>query len=273
MKKITTILLTLVAIMSVQSARAWAERGHHIIAYIAEQHLTPEAKEKCQHYLRHSLPHYSSWQDYWRNSAPFKEITHWHMNYIDVNYKTVGSGGKITRDAVTQIERIVGEMSKGKYHKLSDSIITVNLKLLIHMVGDMHCPAHVAFPIEDKPTYDETTVYNRYRLKNKGKKYSYHALWDRVTDILYPKWKITEWRAAADTYNKKQRAKICRGDANDWLNGTAKEVVRSYKIIPRDTDIATLPDKKREELTELTYQQLAYAGYRLAYILNDIFKE
>ncbi|MBR5807179.1 MAG: S1/P1 Nuclease, partial [Alistipes sp.] len=78
--KISIILLALIATMSVQKAMAWATWGHHVTAYIAEKHLTPEAKAKCEHYLQHSLPHFSSWQDYWRNSHPFKEITHWHMN-------------------------------------------------------------------------------------------------------------------------------------------------------------------------------------------------
>ena len=141
------------------------------------------------------------------------------------------------------------------------------------MLGDMHCPAHVAFPVEEKPTYEETTVYNRYRLKYKGKKYSYHAMWDNITNILHPEWKVTEWRAAADHYTNKQRAKICKGDANDWLKGVAKEVIKSYKIVPRDTDVAKLPDSDKEALTDMTYQQMAYAGYRLAHILNDVFKE
>ena len=62
------------------------------------------------------------------------------------------------------------------------------------------------------------------------------------------------------------------------LKGSSEYVISgsngvSYKQIPRDTDIAKLTDKQREHLTALTYQQMAYAGYRLAYILNDIFKE
>ena len=49
--------------------------------------------------------------------------------------------------------------------------------------------------------------------------------------------------------------------------------MRSYKLIPRDTDIAELSENQREQLVALTYQQMAYAGYRLAHILNDVFKE
>ena len=265
MKKITTILLTLVAIMSAQSAMAWAERGHHIIAYIAEQHLTPEAKEKCQHYLRHSLPHYSSWQDYWRNSAPFKEITHWHMNYIDVNYKTVGSGGKITRDAVTQIERIVGEMSKGKYHKLSDSIITVNLKLLIHMVGDMHCPCHVG--------YAKASGLKGTSMYVKGKKYDRHKFWDAAPDLMQPKWKAGNYLKACDTYSPKEIKKIQKGNATKWGKENAEKMVATFSYWEKNAELTKISKEQRKQINDTMFEQLAYAGYRLAGTLNKIFSK
>ena len=112
--KFLVLLLSFIAISGVQEALAWATTGHHVVAYIAEQHLTPEANAKCVQYLQFSLPHYSSWQDYWRNSDPFKEITHWHMNRVDRKFKTVGKGN-VSLEAVTQINRIVKEMEKGQY--------------------------------------------------------------------------------------------------------------------------------------------------------------
>lgn len=265
MKKITTILLTLVAIMSVQSAMAWAEKGHHIIAYIAEKHLTPEANEKCQHYLRHALPHYSSWQDYWRNSHPFKEITHWHMNYIDVNYKTVGSGGKITRDAVTQIERIVGEMSKGKYHKLSDSIITVNLKLLIHMIGDMHCPCHVG--------YAKASGLKGTSMYVKGKKWDRHKFWDASPDLMQPKWKADNFLKACDTYSPKEIKKIQKGNATKWGKENAEKMVATFSYWAPKAELTKISKEQRKQINDTMYEQLAYAGYRLAGTLNKIFSK
>ena len=92
------------------------------------------------------------------------------------------------------------------------------------------------------------------------------------TPKVYSK-KLEDKKYDYDCYTDKYREKICRGDANDWLKGVSKETLRSYKMIPRDTDVAKLSEKEREALADLTYQQLAHAGYRLAYILNDIFKE
>ena len=279
MKKILFFAFALVATLSVQSAKAWGGPGHHVIGYIAEQHLTPEAKAKCHHYIHHTLTYESCYMDHWRYSKGFEGTAHWHIGYAYPKRQYTGD----FRDQIIKPANVlksaayrINEFHKGlkeSYKEMPDTVVAFQIRALIHMMGDMHCPAHVAIPVEDKPTYEETSVYNRYRLKKNGKKFSYHSLWDTITDFLYPKWKITEWAAMADRYNAKERAKICRGDANDWLDGITKEVLRSYKLIPRDTDVATLSDKELEQLTDLTYQQFAYAGYRLAHILNDIFKE
>ena len=279
MRKILSLIVALVALVSVQSAKAWGGPGHAIIGFIAEKHLTPEAKAKCRHYLRHTLAYDASWMDNWRYSKGFEGTSHWHIGYAYPDRQYTGDfrsqivkPESVRKSAAYRINEFHEEL-RTSYKGMSDSLVANKIRFLIHMVGDMHCPAHVAIPIEDKPTYEETTVYNRYRLKYKGKKYSYHAMWDKITVILSPKWRAPEWVEAADHYTAKQRAKICRGDANDWLKGTTKEVFRSYKMIPRDTDVAKLTADEEEGLRNLTYQQMAYAGYRLAHILNDIFKE
>ena len=279
MRKILFFVVALAATLSVQSAKAWGTPGHAIIGFIAEQHLTPEAKAKCRYYLRHTLAYEASWMDNWRYSKGFEGTAHWHIGYAYPDRQYTGDfrshivkPESVRKSAAYRINEFHGEL-RTSYKEMSDSLVANKIRFLLHMLGDMHCPAHVAIPVEDKPTYEETTVYNRYRLKHKGGKYSYHAMWDNVTNILAPKWKVTKWIEAVDHYTAKQRAKICRGDANDWLKGITKEVFRSYKMIPRDTDVAHLTEDQKSQLRELTYQQMAYAGYRLAYILNDVFKE
>ena len=36
------------------------------------------------------------------------------------------------------------------------------------------------------------TEPSKITVKYKGKKYSYHSMWDNITNILHPKWKVTE---------------------------------------------------------------------------------
>ncbi len=267
MKKIITSVVALVALFGVQSAKAWGTWGHHAVAFIAEKHLTPEAKAKCEQYLQFSLPHYSSWQDYWRNSHPFEEITHWHMNRVDKDFVTVGTKGNVSRDAVTQINRIVKEMEKGKYKQMSDSLVAVNLKLLIHMVGDMHCPCHMAY---SKDFLQQRGVKG-VSIFVKGKKYDYHKFWDAAPQIMHPKWKADDFLKACDTYSPKQIKKISKGNVYKWSVDNAKREVVMFGFWERHEELTKMSKERRENINELMHTQLAYAGYRLAATLNKLF--
>ena len=268
MKKISILILACIATMGVQRAMAWGGRGHHIVAYIAEQHLTPEANAKCREYLQFSLPHYSSWQDYWRNSDPFKEIHHWHMNRVNKSFKTVGIKGDVSREAVTQIDRIVKEMSGGKYKQMSDSLVQVNLKLLIHMVGDMHCPCHMEYSKD----FREAKGYKKNSILVKGKKYDYHKFWDAAPALMHPTWDLYKYREVCDTYSEKEIKKIvCKGNVYKWSKENAKREVVMFDFWTRHEELSKMSKEKKERINDLMHTQLAYAAYRLATTLNMIF--
>lgn len=264
-RKISIFILALVAVMGVQSAMAWGGWGHHISAYIAEQHLTPEAKAKCQHYLKYSLPHYSSWQDYWRHSDPFKETSFWHSSYVDKNYKIIGHKGIATRDAAYQVDRIIKEMEKGKYHKLSDSMVVVNLKLLIHMVGDMHCPSHIV--------YTKDFGLQAKSMKVKGKKYAHHKFWDASPQLMHPKWNADRFLKAYDTYTPKQIKKIGKGNPYKWSVQNAHNIAKTYTYWEKGEEFRKFSKEQRQQIDDTIHEQLAFAGYRLAAVLNRIFSK
>ena len=77
-RTISIVVAALVAIFGAESAKAWTNYTHGTAAYIAEQHLTPKAKEKCHYYLKHTLPYYASWMDAFRGSKTFREINRTH---------------------------------------------------------------------------------------------------------------------------------------------------------------------------------------------------
>ena len=76
MKRLLTIVAIVLSYAATQTVGAWNNIGHATIAVIAERHMTEEAKEKCRSYLKHNLPYYASWMDYWRNCPGFEE-THY----------------------------------------------------------------------------------------------------------------------------------------------------------------------------------------------------
>ena len=189
------------------------------------------------------------------------------MNRVDKDFVTVGSGGKVSRDAVTQINRIVKEMEKGKYKQMSDSLVAVNLKLLIHLVGDMHCPCHMAY---SKDFLQQRGVKG-VSIFVKGKKYDYHKFWDAAPQIMNPKWKADDYLKACDTYSPKQIKKISKGNVYKWSLDNAKREVVMFDFWERHEELTKMSKERRERINDLMYQQLAYAGYRLAATLNRLF--
>ena len=264
MKKIITSVIALVALFGVQSAKAWGTWGHHAVAFIAEKHLTPEAKEKCQHYLKHNLPHYSSWQDYWRHSDPFKEISFWHSSYVNKKFDVIGYKEDETRDAAYQVARITKEMSKGKYKNMSASLVAVNLKLLIHMVGDMHCPMH-AGRLSDRGGNGTRVMWFRNET-------SLHSVWDSKMIDSARQWSYSEWCEQLDRKSRKYRKEIVKGDYEDWFMKTVEEAAKLYDYVESTGEIVpSLSYQFVYDFTPLLEEQLLNAGYRLAYVLNEIF--
>ena len=264
MKTLRNLTLLLLALVVSQSAMAWSNWGHHIAAYIAEKHLTPEANAKCQHYLKQNLPHFSSWQDYWRHSDPFKEISFWHSSYVNKKFDVIGYKGDETRDAAYQVNRIIKEMEKGKYKQMSDSLVAVNLKLLIHMVGDMHCPSHVVY------TKDFNLPKNSMKIK--GKKCGHHKFWDASPQYMHPKWKADRFVKAYDTYSPKEIKKICKGNPFKWAVTSLPHAEQTFELTPAGSNKQKYSKQTRLEMQRICDEEAVKAGYRLAFVMNQIFK-
>ena len=262
MKKLLAIAL--VAIFGIQNANAWGGWGHSISAYIAEQHLTEKANKECQRYLQHTLPYFASWQDYWRFCDGFEEVCTAHSHYVNVDFSLRGKGSP-DRDPVTRIDKITKAMEKGQYKNMPDSIVAMNIKLLIHMVTDMHCPGHVTYHPDSKYPVKRPIVI-------KGKTVKRHGFWDGSPKILQPKWRIERFAKEYDTYSDKEIKKICKGDPYKWGYANACEMVSTFDYWEEGQNIKSLSEERRAEIEHMMSKQLAIGGYRLASILNHIFK-
>ena len=264
MKRLRGFLLLLLATIVSQSAFAWGNFGHGAIAYVAEQHLTPQAKEGCRHYLKHTLPWYASWMDFWRAVPPYVHTNMWHGIKSDERGKLRWdiSGERANGQAMIQVKRIVEEMQN--YKNLPDSLVRQNLIYLIHSVADMHCPVHIQFPKTTYPHY-------RYSLKNRGKKYNFHSFWDASPAFKRKGWSFEKYAAMVDTKSQKEIKRIQKGSYDAWGRDILKQAHRAFKITPADKDIARLSAEEQKAVLDLADEMSLKAAYRLAYILNNIF--
>jgi hypothetical protein len=244
-------------------AMAWSAQTHNTIGHIAEQHLTTEAKQKCHHYLRHTLAYYAVWQDDVAFSKEYAESRFWHGVRYDAKNRYQYRNGQ---NAITQIMRIYDQMKEGGYKKLTDSAIIVNLKFLIHMVGDMHCPSHNYYDDDPNPKY------KRFSILDKGKKVHWHRFWDRSAGYLHRGWNCQDFAKNIDNLSDKEIAKICKGSVEQWAKQNGKEMREPYTLLVRHTELKSMPEENIKRMTELVDMQILRGAYRLAYIINDIFK-
>ena len=261
-QKVLLLVVALVALCTTSTVKAWNGYGHSCAAYIAEQHLTPEAKAKCEHYLQHSFVFYASWMDQWRHIAPFKESNMWHVIYVDKNWKLDTSKKKY---AEYQSQRIWKEMKD--YKNLPDSLVRQNLIFLIHMVPDFHCPVHTFWA---KGLHKD----KKYSLKLKGKKFAHHTFWDRSMSVGgREKWTMERYAKEVDVLSPKQQKKYMKGNVIKWANDALKQSKRAYEITPPDMETHRIPKDKLKEIHALSDEMVLKGAYHLAYMINDIFKE
>ena len=263
-KSLLTALLF--ALLSVGSAKAWGGFGHGAIVYVAEQHLTPEAKEKCRYYLRHTLPYYASWMDQWRMIPEFKSVNNPHSIKAMPDGRNIDWGGTPRGRAMGHLVNMMNELGDGKYKSLPDSLVRQRLINLLHYLPDMHCPVHVSFPKEQFPQY-------RCKIYKKGKPLKYHSFWDGAPGYKRKGWTLERYAETVDHISPKQAKKWVKGTYDDWARDIIKQAHRCYQITPNGTDIAKMTKDQQAQVLELADEMGMKAAYRLAYILNTLFKE
>ena len=286
MKKIVVLLVSVAAICLAERASAWGVLGHRTIACIAEKHLTPEAKAATEKYLNASLPSVALWMDRtasWTKKRKghipgYEQTSTWHTLVVDEKYRvskeqTPKGSGNLVPNLTKCIENLKN------YRNLTDSAVVVNLKCVVHMMGDMHCPTHIYFlefpdcfqsPKDANgkrtPARDRMTVYYD------GKKMTYHSFWDGVgITQIYPE-HSKDYKYYANAFDKgsaKQKAKFCKGDIDAWVHDSAKNCRPVYNNVKAGDEL------NRDfvlSYSKMTQRQCLKAGCRLAYILNECFK-
>ena len=273
MKRILTLALATFIMLESVSLYAWGPMGHDVVAAIAEQNLNRKTKRKISKLLDgHSIVFYSSWMDniqnspYWEDG--YNQTKTWHYANVDKGHTYQTMTKNENGDVVNKLEMLTDAMIN-RYDELTDSMKVDYLKMIVNMVGDLHCPMH-AGRLSDRGG-------NNTKVKWFGQPTNLQSVWDSRMIDSARKWNYTEWVDQLDIHNRKYRKDIAAGDYEDWFTTTVTNAAKIYDYVE---DISqNLPE---EELPNLSYQfvydfspmleeQLLLGGYRLAYVLNTIF--
>ena len=138
MKRLINILVLI--LIGTTSAFAWGREAHEVIARIAENNLKPGVRNKIESCLGHSIVYYAKWMDEYRHTPEYKFTHPWHSCVVDEGLKYVPQSNA---DAVHGLDYATENLKD--YRHLSDSAVAVNIKIIVHLIGDMHCPAHIKY--------------------------------------------------------------------------------------------------------------------------------
>ena len=261
MKKKSLILLAgIILCMNCMPVFGWGGKGHYVIAGIAEAHLSRKAKKEVRKLLDgHTMAYYSTWMDELRSDSTYAFSYTWHYANVDEGqtYETMDKepAGDVVTATILSIEQL-------KNKSLPDSVRSMYLKFLIHLIGDMHCPMH-AGRLSDRGGNSFPVVW-------KGEKTNLHRYWDSSVLEDARIWSSIEWSTYIDVaMKKKQRLAIQAGKPIDWFIETVDYAKEIYENTSHNEILTTSYAGKYIPLLE---DQFLKAGYRLAGLLNEIFK-
>ena len=257
MKKIVIyVLLSLVCAPSF----GWGREGHETIAKIAENNLKPGAKKKIEKYLGgHSIVYYAKWMDDYRKTPKYKFTDGWHVAPVDssLHYSDALLNRK-KGNAIYGLEQAVEVLKNYREH--DDSTVAVNIKYVLHLVGDMYCPAHIKYS-------NHNMSYNVF-FCDKANKLHIHSVWDYAVIQKTRIWCPTEWAAELDRVDSKTRKEIAAGGPRDWMHDNAVRCEVQFDLAKPDQYVG---QDFLNAAVPLIETQILYGGLRLAAILNDLF--
>jgi len=255
-------LLLGVAIMylPLQSA-AWGTEGHRVAGQIADSYLTPNARKAVKAILgNESIALASNWADFIKSDPAYSYLSSWHYIDFDKVYTYPEMQDYLNHDtntdAYTKLQFLIGGLKK---KNLSPENKLLYLRMLIHIVEDVHQPMHAAHA-DDKGGND-------FKVNWFNTPTNLHSVWDSQL-IDFQQLSYTEYTVAINHPSAAQRADWQKAPVAKWIFESNQLAEKLYtEIKPGDT----LNYKYNFTHIDIVNLQLLKAGVRLAGILNQLF--
>jgi hypothetical protein len=242
-------------------ASAWGMIGHRIVGQVADSYLTGKARKAIVHILGgESLAMCSNWPDFIKSDTSFNYLSPWHYVNLPAGLDQQGVFSYLSTEKAANVYNKIPEMVSILKNKQSTAEQKkMALRLLVHLVGDMHQPMHTA--------RKDDLGGNRVNVSWFGNHSNLHRLWDENL-IEYQQLSYTEYATAINHPSKAQ--------LNAWRNTSLQQdVFESYQIVNKIYDTVKPDDKLgyryNFDFVETLNEQLLKGGVRLAEIINQIY--
>ena len=249
------VLATLLPVVSF----AWGAKGHDIVAYVAEKNVSKRTLRAVEEVLGgHSMVYVANWMDNASHTEVYAYTKTWHYVNVDPEEGSYLNSKKEAKgDVVVAIDGIVSNLKSGELTPMEER---AQLMMLIHLVGDMHCPMHAG--------HKNDRGGNGTKVKYFGSQKKLHSVWDSEIIESAHRWSHTEWQEQIDRINKKQKRAIMQGTPNDWIEEC---VVLASDVYARSTTGENLSYDYVAYYSPIVEAQLLKAGIRLARLLEEIY--
>lgn len=253
-RSLISIFMSVVAV----SAFGWGQKGHDVTAYIAEKHLTPATKSAVDSLLEgRSMVYWANWLDNASHTPKYAYTKTWHYKNVDEGERYEEAQANPAGDAVTAIKAQIETLTNDK---ASFDESQLALKILVHVMGDLHQPLHMGHATD--------LGGNRTQVKYFGRDANLHSVWDSSIPESAHKWSYSEWQDQIDRASETEQAEITAGTVDDWAKQTIAICGDVYKALPTGTKISY---NEVAEWTPVVETQFLNGGLRLAHVLNLIF--
>ncbi len=308
-KIVLTALITVAApvmLLVAPASSAWDATGHRVVAYVAWQQMTPEARARVIQILKHApirsdlrsmLPndgrpasiremeyfvHAAVWPDVVRDRDAAERYARYHhptWHYTNVFWEHAPNGSVRIRDDLhpeeTNILERLGHLEEvaadERYPKAHHAIVVAWLE---HLVGDVHQPLHTSARVtEAEPEGDRGG--NLFALEGSD---HLHWYWDRRLSDARPRRSgegDVEYAGRlakalmAEHPAGEIKAEVADRDAERWVErGFEIASSEAYEGLAR----GEAPSREyAERAARIAERSIALAGYRLGALMNRLF--
>ena len=253
------VLLPLFAMLNSSSDEAffWGQNGHRATGEIAENFLTKRTKRKIDKILKgESLAFVSTYADEIKSDKKYRKYSSWHYVNMDLDETYEASEKNPKGDLVTAIDTCITIL---KNKDSSEEDVVFHLKMLVHLIGDLHQPMHIGRR-EDKGGNDIQVQWF-------GQGTNLHSVWD--TKIIENfNMSYIELANNSKRLSKKQIEALNKGSVIDWVEEVHEITKRVYKSVKVGEN---LKYRYSYDYLGVVRTQLQKGGIRLAKVLNDIY--
>ena len=278
-------------------AHAWGATGHRIIGEIAEHRLGIRARACVKKLLQgESLAIAATWADEIRSEPKYARYAPWHYVEIPPGRKSAEIEIPLEGNAISALaaqEKILRD-SKAAFADRANA-----LRLIDHLIGDLHQPLHVGNGTDRGGNTCEVAFFGTRVEKAETGTHGYrattnlHKIWDEGlidrTELSYSEFA----RTLESTLTKTTAATYGAGTLGDWLDDSNQVADTIYPIpktpsprgphpycvnakdlndhLPTDLVVPNLGYEYLHAMQPTLNQQLQKGGVRLAKTLDRIF--